>query len=123
MADGPVTIADVAAAATAVRLVEGGRTLWLASVSLPEACGDGSAPCQARRDLDDWRRIKREMREPTLIGGRMIGSPASGSDGGLSGACPSHGIDSDVAWHLLGPKDGNSSAAGTGCISIIRVGN
>ncbi|HYD15571.1 MAG TPA: hypothetical protein VEA77_04145 [Hyphomicrobium sp.] len=115
--------ADIPAAATAVRVSDGNRALWLASVALPSACGSGSAPCPARQSLDAWRSSKRGLGEATLIGGRMIGSAASKTDGSLSEHCPSHGIDSDVAWRLLEPaKKDDSPDSATGCISIVRLG-
>jgi hypothetical protein len=112
---------DLPAAATAVRLLDRGRTLWIASVALPPSCGVG--PCLARDSLDAWRRSKRASGEVTLVGGRMIGSPASGADGGLSARCPSHGIDSDLEWRLIPQSNDKHSPDGsTGCISIVALG-
>jgi hypothetical protein len=118
---GTASTPDIPATATAVRLKDRGRTLWLASVALPPSCGSG--PCPAREHLDAWRKSKRGSGEATLVGGRMIGSPTSGGDGGLSASCPSHGIDSDLEWRLLqSSKNAISPDSATSCISIVRLG-
>jgi hypothetical protein len=118
------------AAATAVRLVDGGgRTFWLASIALPASCGVEDPPCAALSALDAWRREKLESGEPTLIGGRMrapadAGQPGGGKADGKETACLSHTIESDLSWQRLPPPETeNPSDAGTGCISIVRLVN
>lgn len=118
--------AELPAAATAIRLVEGGRTLWLASVALPPSCGDGEEICAARRNLDAWREAQRGRGELTVVGGRMIARPAEAAaptdEPPSAAACTSHGIDSDFDWQTL-PTTGEtiSPDAQTGCIVIVRL--
>lgn len=110
------------ATATAVRLVDRGRTLWLASVALPASCTtDATAPCPARQELEAWREAKRGAGEATLVGGRLIGPAAA--DTGPKSACPSHRIESDLPPQALPAADSTRQPEpATGCISIVRIG-
>lgn len=113
---------DQIAAATAVRLVDRGRTLWLASVTLPPSCAaDTAAPCRARQELEAWREAKRGAGEATLVGGRLIG-PAT-ADAQSKTACLSHRIESDLKPEALSaPGSSKQPEPATGCISIVRIG-
>ncbi|MGE0022350.1 MAG: hypothetical protein AB7S70_01820 [Hyphomicrobium sp.] len=114
-------------AATAIRVVDRGRTVWLASISLPTACMSEDPPCAALEGLDAWRQAKAKAGEATVIGGRIRGTPPEPQEGKAEARpsdCGSHTIDSDLAWHRLPPPpEQNSEAAGTACISIIRLAN
>jgi hypothetical protein len=121
------TVANTAtgtpAAATAIRLVDRGRTLWLASVALPASCGNGSsAPCPAWAELDAWRAAKRGAGEATLIGGRLPGKNPTAPSAETPQACVAHGIESDLQSQILPPAEAiQLSQTGTGCISIVRI--
>lgn len=110
------------AAATAVRLTdEHGRTVWLASVALPQSCAVEDPPCPALEKLDAWRREKREEGAPALIGGRI--TPHAAAEHGKIAPCASHTVESDLAWErMMVPTGKNTSGPGTGCISIVRLG-
>lgn len=112
------------AAATAVRLVDRGRTLWLASIALPAACSIEDPPCPALSVLDTWRAEKLKSGEPTVIGGRMKGSGSSEKkQDAAPPACASHTIESDLAWRRLPSTGPDSHDSETGCISIVRIVN
>lgn len=112
------------AAATAIRLVDRGRTLWLASVALPASCGNGNpTPCPAWTELDAWRAAKRGAGEATLIGGRLPGKNSTAPSAETPQACVSHGIASDLQSQILPPAEvAQLSQTATGCILIARIG-
>jgi hypothetical protein len=117
--------ASTSAAATAVRLVERGRTLWIASVALPASCGNGGEPaqCPAWTELEAWRSAKRGAGEATLIGGRLLGKKTAAPEAQTPQACVLHGIESDLQSQILPPPEAiRVSQTGTGCISIARIG-
>jgi hypothetical protein len=112
------------AAATAVRLSDGnGRSVWLASIVLPSACGVAEPPCPALGKLDAWRQEKLKGGEPTLIGGRIIASvpPTAEDRDNKQEICASHAIESDLAWERL-PLSEKTNDIPTGCISVVRLG-
>lgn len=118
--------ADPEAAATAVRLVDRtGRTLWLASVALPAACGAEEPPCPARRALDAWRRERLGLGEPTLIGGRTGRHTAAPVGDGQAetgpAQCASYTIEGDLPWASPAAEDVSSDSP-TSCMPIIRLG-
>jgi len=113
--------------ATAVRVTDRGRTLWLASFSLPTACSSEDPPCAALEGLDAWRQAKAKAGEATVIGGRIRGAPAAPDQAktvARPSDCGSHTIDSDLTWlRVPASAEENSEAHGTACISIIRLAN
>ena len=116
--------AALPAAATAVRLMDRGRAVWLASVALPSAClGAASAACPARDGLESWRAARRAAGEATLIGGRLAGHSAAGAETtDAPAACAAHAILSDLAAHTVPPAGGTAPPEdGSGCISVIRL--
>lgn len=114
------------AAATAVRLVDRrGRTLWLASITLPPSCIAEDPPCPALASLDAWRKEKRDGGEPTLIGGQTNArAPASAGPkaAGAPVACASHSIESDIAWERITAASAElNRETSDGCISVLRL--
>lgn len=105
--------------ATAIRLSDRGRSIWLASIALPHACAGEDPPCPTLLRLDGWRQEKRGGGEPALIGGRV--SPRTATDEPTN-ACAAYAIEGDLAWERL-PSDaaGISPEPGKGCIVILRV--
>lgn len=120
------TASPSGAAATAVRLVERGRALWIASVALPPSChreAGESDRCPAWSGLEAWRATKRESGEATLIGGRLAGKNPIEPAAETPQACRSHRIETDLQSQILPPAETIPlSQSGTGCISIVRVG-
>ena len=105
-------------AATAVRIVDRDRTLWLAAVTLPSNCHEDGAPCPARDTLDAWREARRGDGEATLVGGRLTALPLADADNtGISAPCALHDVLSDIAAEPLPP------AADASCISIVQLKN
>jgi len=109
-----------AVAATAVRVVEHGRPLWLASVALPASCAGEPASCPARRELQAWREAKRGAGEATVVGGRLPGAVAQTRDAAPHPACAAHAIETDLQSRQLPAAE--TATNGGGCISIVRVG-
>ncbi|MDQ8700449.1 hypothetical protein [Hyphomicrobium sp. LHD-15] len=112
-------------AATAVRLVDRGRALWVASVALPPSCGAGTPePCPAWAELDAWRAAKRGAGETTVIGGRLTAKNPAALAAETPQACLSHRIESDLQSQIMPPTEPIPlSQTGTGCLSIVRVGS
>lgn len=108
--------------ATAVRLMDAGRAIWLASVALPAGCSDASG-CTAREQLNAWRETKRGDGELTVIGGRThveLAGPAPAGD--TPPACAAHGIDADAPWQSVPVPAGETPPnAASGCITMIRL--
>jgi hypothetical protein len=109
---------------TAVRLVDAGRAIWLASVALPAGCREASA-CPARQQLNAWRDTKRGDGELTVIGGRTQ-AEQSGRAPTVENptACTAHGIDADSHWQSIPvPALENLQNPTSGCITMIRLGD
>jgi hypothetical protein len=119
----PPTASQVAA--TAVRLVDRGRALWVVSVALPASCDAGAPePCAAWAELDAWRAAKRGAGETTVVGGRLTGKNPTTLAAETPQACLSHRIESDLQSQIMPPREPIPlSQTGTGCISIVRVGS
>lgn len=128
--DGPGTASgDPGAAATAVRLVDrAGRTFWLVSAALPEACTATDPPCPALSTLEAWRRERRAGDEPTLVGGRLaarapLTTAGDGQAQADAAACPTYGIESDLPWAPApAASTADSHDASNSCISIFLLG-
>jgi hypothetical protein len=112
------------AAVTAVRLVERGRALWIASIALPASCHGGEPDrCPAWSGLEAWRAAKRQAGDATLIGGRLPAKKIAERAAETPQACVSHRIDSDLETRILPTVETIPlSQTGAGCISIVRVG-
>jgi hypothetical protein len=108
--------------ATAVRLVDAGRAIWLASVTLPVGCGSAN-DCPARQQLNAWRATKRGDGELTVVGGRTqrgeTGRPPAPE---RSAACAAHGIDADSPSKQISLSAAEIAyKSAPGCISMIRL--
>ena len=54
-------------AGTAIRVVDRGRTVWLASFAVPPSCAETPAPCMARTRLAEWQESKRQQEEAVVV--------------------------------------------------------
>jgi hypothetical protein len=119
--DDAATATEPSTSATAVRILDHGRALWLASVALPNACGDKKAQCPAQAGLDAWRQAKTGSGEATLVGGRLgLGAAAPASK--KSAACATHAILTELKAEKLPANPGESpDLPSVGCISILRL--
>ncbi|WP_439541593.1 hypothetical protein [Hyphomicrobium sp.] len=108
--------------ATAVRLVDAGRAIWLASVAFPVGCSEAS-DCPARQQLNTWRETKRGDGELTVIGGRtQVEHAAPAPTAENAPPCAAHGIDADSPWQRVPlPSAENPQKSASGCIAMIRL--
>jgi hypothetical protein len=68
-------------AGTAIRILDRGRTVWLASFAVPPSCAETPAPCTARARLSEWQESKRQLGEAVVVGGMLASSsPESGKE-------------------------------------------
>lgn len=120
--DAQATLSAPQTTATAVRLVDAGRAIWLASVALPVGCS-GASDCPARQQLNAWRATKRGDGELTVIGGRTQAEHAARAPtAGNALPCTAHGIDADSPWQQIQlPTTENPQKSASGCIAMIRL--
>lgn len=57
----------------AVQVIDRGRTVWLASVTLDATCGEGQSGCTKSALLARWRAARHEARQDVIAGGRLRG--------------------------------------------------
>jgi hypothetical protein len=99
-------------AGTAVRVLDRGRTVWLASFAVPPRCAEAPA-CTARARLSEWQESKRQSSEAVVVGGMLAASATEPSAGGEH--CDRQRLKSDLesfsrpvmtAEDLAGPGSG-----------------
>ena len=61
-------------AGTAIRIVDRGHAIWLASFAVPSSCAETPAPCTARARLAEWQESKRQQEEAVVVGGMLASS-------------------------------------------------
>jgi hypothetical protein len=109
-------------AGTAVRVLDRGRTFWLASFAVPPACAETPAQCPARARLSEWQESKRQRGEAIVLGGMLASSgPKSGPDSGTARdtqnpACGRQRLSSDLeSSSLLEMSPDDLAGPGSGC--------
>lgn len=77
-------------ATTAVRVSIDGRSLWLASAALSEACREPNAACPARQKLEAWTSEKLAAGEIVVVGGHLS---KRGSEEAPARDCPTQNLE------------------------------
>lgn len=99
----------------AVKVLDRGKTIWFASVSLGEACGDTADACAKLQRLLRWRATRRQNGDAVVIAGRLH------CDGETRG-CANQTIEADVAppnaLPLLGKGENRDVL---GCVSELTL--
>lgn len=101
-------------AGTAVRVLDRGRSVWLASFAVPPTCAEAPAPCTARTRLGEWQGSKRQSGEAVVVGGMLASSAAKpGSEGEH---CNRQRLQSDIESFSLPVMTADDLAGpGSGC--------
>ena len=101
-------------AGTAVRVLDRGRLVWLASFAVPPACAEGPASCTARTRLTEWQESKRQSGEAVVIGG-MLAAPEAKPDA-EGDRCDRQRLKSDIeSFSLPIMTAENLAGPGSGC--------
>jgi hypothetical protein len=101
-------------AGTAVRVLDRGRSVWLASFAVPPACAETPAPCKARTHLTEWQESKRQNGEVIVIGG-MLAAPEA-KPGTEGDHCDRQRLKSDIeSYNLPIMTADNLAGPGSGC--------
>jgi hypothetical protein len=97
-------------AGTAIRILDRGRSVWLASFAVPPSCAETPAQCTARARLSEWRESKRQLGEAVVVGGMLASSgsaeaPVCGRQR-LRTDLKSSSLPTMTEEHLAGPGSG-----------------
>jgi hypothetical protein len=98
-------------AGTAIRILDRGRTVWLASFAVPPSCAETPAPCTARARLSEWQESKRQLGEAVVVGG-MLASSGPATEAPVCGRqrlrtdLKSSSLPMMTEEHLAGPGSG-----------------
>lgn len=95
----------------AVKILRGGRTLWLASVALDDACAAG---CPQRDILSRWRSDRRQAGEAVVTGGRIPREPAPA-------ACTAQTIEAELPDAAAPPLAKGQARATLGCVAELSI--
>jgi hypothetical protein len=118
------------ASATAVRIADGTRMLWLLSVSLDDACAASKDPCVARDRVAQWQQGKRGGGVLAIVGGHLATSQIETSQSAKtdkaatptpSDACRHQAIDGATLGGAAQQPVVGAKKDGAGCVALAEL--
>lgn len=99
----------------AVQVIDRGRTVWLASVTLDATCGEGQSGCTKSGLFARWRAARHQAREDVIAGGRLRGD----ADATL---CQTQQIEVDAAAANALPRLAKGESRNVlGCVAELTI--